>query len=64
MALIRKMVHYSQDSILADISNPENSTFNFAVQLVEVIAEVLDNEVCNSQPFIFFVFCLFNIKYL
>uniref|UniRef100_T1J5Y0 E3 ubiquitin-protein ligase n=1 Tax=Strigamia maritima TaxID=126957 RepID=T1J5Y0_STRMM len=44
LSLIRKMVHYIQPSLLADVCNPECGGSIFASMLVEVIATVLDNE--------------------
>ena len=46
LALIRKMVHYAQPGLLAELTETDLLSINFASQLVEVIAIVLDNEVC------------------
>lgn len=54
LGLIKKMVHYIQPNVLAELCGPESS--NFTTQFVEVIATVLNNEVtpqhCNFPTFI------------
>ena len=40
------MVHYAQPGLLAELTETDLLSINFASQLVEVIAIVLDNEVC------------------
>lgn len=44
LGLIKKMIHYIQSNLLEDLCCMEINP-NFATQLVEVIANVLDNEV-------------------
>jgi len=39
------MVHYVEPRLLIEICQPDYLSVNFASQLVEVIAAVLDNEV-------------------
>ena len=46
---MRKMVHYVESDLLEEICDPEYMSVNFASQLVEVLAAVLDNEVCLIQ---------------
>lgn len=45
LGLIKKMIHYIQPNILAELCGSENSNNNFTTQFVEVIATVLNNEV-------------------
>ncbi len=45
LALIRKMIHYIQPNLLLELTDPDLLTINFASQLVEVLAIVLDCEV-------------------
>ena len=45
LALIRKMIHYIQAGLLEEICSPDYLAVPFGVQLVEVLAMVLDNEV-------------------
>ena len=65
LALIRKMVHYIPAQLLEDMCRPVDSTDNdtqarasstaagqFTVQLVEVLALVLDSEVSGPPYFI------------
>lgn len=47
MNLIKKMVHYIHPSLLVEACSPDSSTYNLGTMLVEVIATVLDNEVCH-----------------
>ena len=49
LALIRKMVHYATGSVLLALCDPELLSVNFGVQLVQVIAIVLDNEVSANN---------------
>lgn len=44
LGLIKKMIHYIQPGLLEELCSPDGN--NFGTQLVEVIATVLDNEVC------------------
>ena len=44
LSLIRKMVHYSKNELIVEICSGESN--NFPSRLVEVIATVLDSEVC------------------
>lgn len=46
LGLIKKMIHYIQPSLLEELCSSESASNNFGTQLVEVIATVLDNEVC------------------
>jgi hypothetical protein len=48
LALIKKMIHHVEADILGELCTAEQSSGNFAVQLVEVIAAVLQNEVQHS----------------
>lgn len=59
LGLIKKMIHYIQPSLLEAICSPESPTYNFGTQLVEVIATVLDNEVCHASSII--ICCLIHI---
>ncbi|XKL65492.1 hypothetical protein PGB90_008912 [Kerria lacca] len=42
--LIKKMIHYIQPQLLTDICSTDSPTHNLGTMLVEVIANVLDNE--------------------
>lgn len=48
LGLIKKMIHYIQPNLLHETCSME-ITPNFATQLVEVIATVLDNEVKKTK---------------
>lgn len=45
LGLIKKMIHYIQPNVLAELCGSENTSNNFTTQFVEVIATVLNNEV-------------------
>lgn len=44
LGLIKKMIHYIQPNVLAELCGCESSSNNFTTQFVEVIATVLNNE--------------------
>ncbi len=46
--LIKKMVHYIQPSLLTDMCCNDSPTYGLGTMLVEVIANVLDNEVSDD----------------
>ena len=54
------MVHYATGSVLLALCDPELLSVNFGVQLVQVIAIVLDNEVSasNSTVELFIIYIL------
>lgn len=54
LSLIKKMIHYIQPDLLMETCSPESPTYNFGATLTEVIATVLDNEVCGFGLF----FCM------
>lgn len=48
LGLIKKMIHYIQPNVLAELCGSESTNNNFTTQFVEVIATVLNNEVSTK----------------
>lgn len=46
--LIRKMIHYIQPQLLTEMCSSDSPTYAVGTMLVEVIANVLDNEVSKD----------------